>query len=140
MRDQTTLSLMELTLMLLLFALAAAVCLQAFALSDRLSRQAEQRDRAVLWAQTMAETWKAANGNMDKVEALYRENEVGDGWSACLDGDWNRTEDAGSAVYAAELREEPGDGLLRRARITVRELAGSRCIYELEAACQETAP
>ena len=138
MRNRTTLSLMELTLMLLLFAVAAAVCLRAFALSDRLSRQAEQRDRAVLWAQTMAETWKAMDGDLAQAETLYGESS-GDGWTVCLDSGWTWTEDAASAVYRAELREEPEDGLLQKARITVRELEGDRCIYELEAACQEAA-
>ena len=139
MRNRTTLSLMELTLMLLLFAMTAAVCLRAFALSDRLSRQAEQRDRAVLWAQTMAETWKAMGGDLEQAEVLYGKNDGADGWTVCLDGDWAWTEDAGSAVYRAELREEPEEGLLQKARITVRELEGGRCIYELEAACQEAA-
>ena len=139
MKSRTTLSLMELTLMLLLFAMTAAVCLRAFALSDRLSRQAEQRDRAVLWAQTMAETWKAMGGDLEQAEVLYGKNDGADGWTVCLDGDWAWTEDAGSAVYRAELREEPGDGLLQKARITGRELEGDRCIYELEAAGQEAA-
>ena len=124
--------------MLLLFAVTAAVCLRAFALSDRLSRQAEQRDRAVLWAQTMAETWKAMDGDLAQAETLYGESS-GDGWTVCLDGGWTWTEDAASAVYRAELREEPGDGLLKKARITVRELEDGRCIYELETACQEAA-
>lgn len=139
MKSRTTLSLMELTLMLLLFAMTAAVCLRAFALSDRLSRQAEQRDRAVLWAQTMAETWKAMGGDLEQVGVLYGKNDGAGGWTVCLDGDWVWTEDAGSAVYRAELREEPEDGLLQKAWITVRELEGGRCIYELEAACQEAA-
>ena len=139
MKYKTTLSLMELTLMLILFAVTAAMCLQAFVLSDRMSRQAEQRDRAVLWAETLAETWKATNGELKQGESLYRKNESGDGWAVRLDDGWSRTEDAGRAVYEAELREEPGDGLLKRARITVRELDGGRCIYELETACQEAA-
>ena len=139
MKYKTTLSLMELTLMLILFAVTAAMCLQAFVLSDRMSRQAEQRDRAVLWAETLAETWKAMDGELMQGESLYEENESGDGWTVRLDDGWSRTEDAGSAVYEAELREEPGDGLLKRARITVRELDGGRCIYELETACQEAA-
>ena len=139
MKSRTTLSLMELTLMLLLFAVTAAVCLRAFALSDRLSRQAEQRDRAVLWAQTMAETWKALDGNLEQAETLYGKTDGAGSWTLCLDGDWTWTEEAGSAVYAAELREEPGEGLLQKARITVRALEDGRCIYQLEAACQEAA-
>ena len=138
MRDKTTLSLMELTLMLLLFAMTAAICLRAFALSDRLSRQAEQRDRAVLWAETMAETWKAAGGDLEHPTPYYAAADEG-GWTVCLDENWVLTENADAAVYRAELREEPGGGLLRRARVTVRERESGRCIYELETACQGAA-
>ncbi|MDY3282022.1 hypothetical protein [Dysosmobacter sp.] len=137
MRDRTTLSLMELTLMLLLFAMTAAICLRAFALSDRLSRQAEQRDRAVLWAETLAETWKAAGGDLAH-PTPYETAPEGDGWTVCLDENWTLTGDPERTAFEAELREEPGVGLLRRARITVREVGGG-CLFTLETACQEAA-
>ena len=39
MRSKAPLALMEQMVMVLVFALAAALCLQAFALADRISRQ-----------------------------------------------------------------------------------------------------
>ena len=46
MRSKAPLALMEQMVMVLVFALAAALCLQAFALADRISRQNAERDQA----------------------------------------------------------------------------------------------
>ncbi|MEI3141197.1 MAG: hypothetical protein V8S34_06355 [Lawsonibacter sp.] len=56
MRSRAPLALMEQTVMVLVFALAAALCLRAFALADGISRQVEATDRAVLWAESAADT------------------------------------------------------------------------------------
>ena len=53
MRSKTPLALMEQVIMVLVFALAAALCLRAFVLSDRISRDCEERDRAIMAAQTV---------------------------------------------------------------------------------------
>ena len=45
MRSKAPLVMMEQMVMLLVFALAAALCLQAFVKSDQLSQQGEVRDR-----------------------------------------------------------------------------------------------
>ena len=47
MKSKAPLLLMEQMVMLLVFALAAALCLQAFVKSDGLSRRSEARDRAM---------------------------------------------------------------------------------------------
>lgn len=130
---RASLSILELSLMLLVFAVAAVVCLRAFALADRLSREAEELDRAVLWAQTVAEEWKACDGNMDKGDLLCSktgENTL----SLPLDEAW---EPADEAVYEVVLEEE--NGLVAAARVTVREAASGREIYGLTVACQEAA-
>jgi len=56
--NKSILVLIEHTVMLLVFALAATVCLRMFALSDKLSRTYEATDRAVLVAQNAAELIK----------------------------------------------------------------------------------
>ena len=48
MRSKAPLILMEQMVMLLVFALAAALCLQAFVKSDELSARGEARDRAAV--------------------------------------------------------------------------------------------
>lgn len=64
MRSRAPLALMEQTVMVLIFALAAALCLRAFALADGISRRVEATDRAVLWAESAADTLKAREGDL----------------------------------------------------------------------------
>ena len=64
MKSKAPLMLMEQMIMLLVFALAAALCLQAFVKSEQLSSRSENRDRAVTIAQTAAETIRHCGGDM----------------------------------------------------------------------------
>lgn len=63
MRSKAPLILMEQMVMLLVFALAAALCLQAFVKSDALSSRSEARDRAAALCQTAAETVRHYGGS-----------------------------------------------------------------------------
>ncbi len=63
MKQKTSLVLMEQMVMLLVFALAAAVCLQAFVTADRLSRQSEARDQAIVLVQSAAEVIRHYGGD-----------------------------------------------------------------------------
>lgn len=63
MRNKAPLALLEQILMLLIFALAAVICLRVFLWSDDASRQSATRDEALVFAQTMAETVKAHGGD-----------------------------------------------------------------------------
>jgi type II secretory pathway pseudopilin PulG len=69
MRSKAPLALMEQLVMLLVFALAAALCVQVFVLSDQSSRRNEARDRAVLVAQNAAELLKSGAGDPAEREA-----------------------------------------------------------------------
>lgn len=60
MRSKSPLTLIELVIMIAVFALAAALCLQAFVWADLKSDANQQRDRALLAAQTAAEQIKEA--------------------------------------------------------------------------------
>ena len=70
MKSKAPLRLMEQMVMLLVFALAAALCLQAFVKSDELSARGEARDRAAVLCQTAAETVRHYGG--DAQNALSR--------------------------------------------------------------------
>ena len=63
MKNKTSLTLMEQVVMVLVFSLAAAICLQAFALSGQISRTEESRERAVLLCQNAAELLKHHGGS-----------------------------------------------------------------------------
>lgn len=55
MKSKAPLAMMEQMVMILVFALAAALCLQAFVQSDQMSRDSEERDRAAVLCQSAAE-------------------------------------------------------------------------------------
>lgn len=59
MKSKASLVLMEQLVMILVFALCAALCLQAFVGADRISQETARRDEAVLLAQNTAESLKA---------------------------------------------------------------------------------
>ena len=82
MKSKAPLALMEQMVMVLIFALAAALCLQAFALSDRMSRGSELRDGAVILAQNAAEVCKAGGGDWELLEQMLGGEAIQNGWSA----------------------------------------------------------
>ena len=59
MKNKASLALMEQLMILLVFALCAALCLQAFVGADRIARENEARDEAAILAQNTAESLKA---------------------------------------------------------------------------------
>lgn len=69
-RSKAPLALMEQVIMILVFALASAVCLQAFVYSDRLSRTDEQRQNAMAKAQQVTEYCKANHGDLEKAGGI----------------------------------------------------------------------
>ena len=73
MKQKTSLLLMEQLVMILVFALAAALCLQVFAKADAISLETARRDRAVVLARNAAELLKATGGEEEAAEALSAE-------------------------------------------------------------------
>lgn len=94
MKRKAPLSLMELMVMILVFALASALCLQAFVKSDRLSRDSEARDRAAVACQSVAEVLRHTGGDFREAAKLLEAKSDGDD-SLMLDydKDWAPAED-----------------------------------------------
>lgn len=65
-RSKAPLSLMEQLIMVFVFAFAAAICLQAFVYSDRLSKDGTQKETAAIRATEVIETVKAYHGDLQK--------------------------------------------------------------------------
>jgi hypothetical protein len=72
-KQKTSLLLMEQLVMSLVFALAAALCLQVFAKSVEISETTDRRDRALTLASNAAEMLKATNGDTSAAENLSRD-------------------------------------------------------------------
>ena len=119
MKSKAPLLLMEQMVMLLVFALAAALCLQAFVQSDRMSRESEER--AITVAQTAAETVRHCKGRMPEAAALLG-TERFDDTSLTVDYDdgWDLAD--GTTRYTlGVVRQDSGVEGLGKAQVWIRD-------------------
>lgn len=70
MKNRTSLVLMEQLVMVMVFALAAALCLGVFVKADRICAETADRDGAVLLAQNGAEVLKSCSGDTGQAALL----------------------------------------------------------------------
>lgn len=139
-------AMMEQMVMLLVFALAAALCLQAFVKSDSMSKRGEARDRAVVLCQNTAETLRYFGGDMGNAQVETAEKlgyQSGQGllWQE-FDENWNPIEAGAASVYRLESEGVPTDvpGLWKA---QVRVVSGfnvgqePEVLFEIEVAWQE---
>ena len=70
MKSKSPLVMLEQLIMILVFALAAALCLQAFALADGQSKNSAARDIAMLEVQRAAEIIKHCGGDITEAAAI----------------------------------------------------------------------
>ena len=115
-RSKAPLALMGQLLMVLFFALTAAICLQAFAKSEIISQNSADRDAASLLAQNAAETIKALHGDLEAAKAALS-GEIQDG-CLLLQGDANGRF-APDGAYHLRIEPLPAERGLGRALVTV---------------------
>ena len=131
--------MMEQLVMVLVFALAAAVCVRIFALSDRLSLENETRDRAVTAVQNAAETLKACQGDYGAASNLLGGTWDGTTWSISYDSGWSPLAEAAKGTFRVlAVPTDSGQELLGTAEVTASTWQGSE-IYSLSVAWQEDA-
>ena len=135
MKSRAPLALMEQTVMVLVFALAAALCLRAFVLADGISRQVEATDHAVLWAESAADTLKAREGDLSRAAAELGGEVDGQRWTILLDENWQET--AGESAYTLTVQPVESDQpLLGKAQIDVAQKNGDS-LFSREVCWQE---
>lgn len=61
---------MEQLIMILVFAMTAALCLQGFSATNKMSQRQEQMSRAVVLAQNAAETLKGTGGDYEALAKM----------------------------------------------------------------------
>ena len=72
MKSKATLFLMEQLVMLLVFALAAALCLGIFVRADRISAETKERDEAVILACNAAEMLKSVKDPQEVLKEIEK--------------------------------------------------------------------
>ena len=140
MKSKAPLILMEQMAMLLVFALAAALCLQAFVKSDSISSRSENRDRAAALVQTVAETVRSSGDTPAQAIAAAAEKlgyhcEQAVLWQD-FDRDWAPVEQE-AGVYHLDVQSVPTevDGL-NAALVAVVAEEESDVLFSVEVAWQ----
>lgn len=148
MRSKTPLALMEQAIMVLVFALAAALCLRVFVWSNETSKDVEARDRAAIEVQSVAEVIKnegrsgkgAAQVLSAAAERLSEDrgsvNYGGASIELRYDSDWAECGD-GEYTYVLRAREGQSDiPGLGRAVVEAVEAESGSTIFEITVAWQ----
>ena len=137
MKNKAPLTIIELSLMLLVFALAAAFCLRAFLWADRESKNIVARDHAVLQAQNAVELLKSCDGDLNLLVSTVGGTVENTSWTLCFDENWKATES--DHIYALQVTLHPGSSeLLGTASVEVYQ--GDLCLTSLPAAWQKEVP
>lgn len=137
MKSKAPLAMMEQIVMLLVFALAAALCLQAFVKSDQMSKRSEARDRAAVLCQNVAETMRSNGGSASEAawaasEKLGYHCDKGSIYQE-FDENWNPVEFGVYRLDATGIPADvPGDRVPGLQKAYVRVAKGSNVGQELE--------
>lgn len=124
MKNKAPLALMEQLIMLLVFALAAALCLQIFVFSGQVSEYCRMRSHGVTVAQNAAEAMKLTGGDLEQCAGQYGGTWDDTHWNLGFNDDWLRVSpEEGEYLLQVTLLED-GVPLLGTAEVTVREAEG----------------
>ncbi len=126
MKQKASLVMLEQAVMLLVFALAAALCLRVFAWSETASRKSEARDEAMLQAQNAAELVSHFDGDLEAAAAVYG--------GSVADGVWQADVDDAFCLSAVSVETETP--LLSGVEITVMDDTGE-CLAALTVYIQQ---
>ena len=133
---KATLVLMEQVILLLVFAAAAVLCLQAFVWADVQSQAMVDADQALIQAQSAAEVLKACNGDFAAAAALWGGRWDGQNWTISFDQNWVQNPEG--AMFVLHISAcDSGLAYLGKARAEVWK--GANLLAGLDVCWQEVA-
>lgn len=138
MKSKAPLALMEQMVMIAVFALAAALCLQVFVLSHTLSVDGANRDRAVTAVQNMAEALKLCRGDYEAAAQLLGGETAEEGLCIRYDEKWQQTSRGQEAFSVQACALEQNSAALGGARIAALA-ADQEVLFEMNVCWQEDA-
>lgn len=139
MKNKAPLALMEQLVMLVVFALAAALCLQIFVFSGDLSRYSRARSQGVTVAQNAAEILKYNKGDLEACARQYGGSKTENGWQMGFDQSWQETSEEETAYLLRVTPVEEAEPLLGTAEVTVSRADGN-VLVQLTVSWQEDMP
>ena len=128
MKNKAPLALMEQLIMLLVFALAAALCLQIFVLSGQVSADCRMRSHGITVAQNVAEALKANGGDLEQCAVIYGGSRDADSWQIPFDDNWQVTDEETAQFFLQVTLAEEEIPLLGTAEISVETINGESLV------------
>lgn len=138
-KSKSHLALMEQAIMILVFAFAAAICVQAFQKADATSKELAARDRAVNYGQTVAETVKSVHGDLEAAAGILGGIAEEDKLLFWYDIEWNRVSKE-DAAYELCLMVTETSAYLEKSQLIVTELKKSKVLFALPVNWQKEVP
>lgn len=126
--SKSGLFLMEMILVISLFALSAAICLQMFAYANQTARASEELSYATLAARSGAECYQGLGGDLSEMAQILGGSVTGETLEVHYDDQWCATSQ--SVSYTLTLVKEDGSG-----RITVTAVEAGTTLYTLTVKC-----
>ena len=133
-KNRAALALIEQSVMLLVFALAAVLCLRGFLWADETAADLAARDQALLLAQNTAEVLKASGGDLEQTAARCGGIPHNGQLVILYDENWAVTDDMHTYTLRA-APEESGLDYLGQAVVQVQQ--NERTLALLEVCWQE---
>ena len=134
MKNKATLTLIELSVMLAVFALAAVLCVRVFLWAEDTSTAGAARDGALLQAQGAAEVLKAHGGALDEAAAVFGGTLTAQTWTVHYNAQWEQTAAPDAYVLIARPKAQTSD---LRGMADICVLRGDVCLARMEIAWQE---
>lgn len=126
-RSRSTLFLMEQLVVIAVFAICAAVCVQIISVAREMTADAVDTRHALMVAENAAEVFKATGGGESSSDMYIY-----------YDKNWRSTIYRTSAYFILALNAHEGENSVNFADISVRRLADDRHFLTLEVAARQT--
>ena len=136
MNRKSVLQMMELLIMVLVFAIGASICVRCFVHADQLSKRQENRTAAVLVAQNAAELLKSASGDLEQAAEQLGGICKDGNWYMPMDEHWQVIETREDAVFLLEVTVDAASDLPMGAAL-LRVTAGNEILVEFRVGWQE---
>lgn len=105
-RANSSIFLIELAVVILIFSVCAAITMRVFAGAHQMTRESEALSRGVIAAQSVAECYKAADGDPAQTAAFSGGVQDGDTVRVYYSGGWSRVQE--DAAYVVTLFKDGG--------------------------------
>ncbi len=130
MHSKSNLFLIELIIAVLFFSLAAAVCIQMFALGHSINKSNEEKEHAIVSCISLAEAFEAADGDAGAAAEYFPESQMtGNVITLYFDESWLATS-GNEAVYKVSLTSSE-EGMFSLADIKAVTIEDESEIYSL---------